>query len=76
MGFVNILNPQLIVIGGGIGEAAPALVERAVEVMAGEALAGRRDVKVVPAVLGNDAGILGAAALAFDEHDAREGLHR
>jgi len=76
VGFVNVLNPKLIVVGGGVGEAAPQLVERATEVMQGEALAGRRDVQVVPAVLGNDAGILGAAALAFDEHDSREGLHR
>jgi glucokinase len=76
VGFVNILNPQLIVVGGGIGESAGFLTERAVEVMQGEALAGRRDVQVVPAVLGNDAGILGAAAMAFDEYDAREGLHR
>jgi glucokinase len=76
VGFVNVLNPRLVVIGGGIGESAPGLVERAVEVMQGEALAGRRDVNVVAAVLGNDAGILGAAALAYDEHDSREGLHR
>ena len=76
VGFVNVLNPRLVVIGGGIGESAPGLVERAVEVMQGEALAGRRDVSVVSAVLGNDAGILGAAALAYDEHDSREGLHR
>ncbi len=76
VGFVNILNPRLICIGGGIGESADFLVERAAEVMQAEALAGRRDVSVVQAVLGNDAGILGAAALAFDEHDAREGLHR
>jgi glucokinase len=76
VGFVNMLNPKLIVIGGGVGEAADMLVQRAEQVMQAEALAGRRDVKVVQAVLGNDAGILGAAALAFDEHDAREGLHR
>lgn len=76
VGFVNMLNPKLIVIGGGIGESADFLVARASEVMQAEALAGRRDVTVVQAVLGNDAGILGAAALAFDEHDAREGLHR
>ena len=76
VGFVNILNPKLIVVGGGVGEASDFLVERAEEVMQAEALAGRRDVKVTQAVLGNDAGILGAAALAFDEHDAREGLHR
>lgn len=76
VGFVNTLNPKIIVVGGGVTEAAPFIVERAVEVMQGEALAGRRDVQVVPAVLGNDAGILGAAALAFDENDSREGLHR
>jgi len=76
VGFVNILNPRLVCIGGGIGESADFLVSRATEVMQSEALAGRRDVSVVQAVLGNDAGILGAAALAFDEHDSREGLHR
>lgn len=76
VGFVNVFNPQMIVIGGGVGESAGFLVERATEVMQGEALAGRRDVRVMTAVLGNDAGILGAAALAFDEHDSREGLHR
>lgn len=76
VGFVNLLNPQMICIGGGVGESAPFLIERAIEVMQGEALAGRRDVSVTEAVLGNDAGLLGAAALAFDEHDSREGLHR
>ncbi|HSK46910.1 MAG TPA: ROK family protein [Coriobacteriia bacterium] len=76
VGFVNVLNPKLIVVGGGVGESAPFVMERAAEVMQSEALAGRRDVKVVHAVLGNDAGILGAASLAFDEHDSREGLHR
>jgi len=76
VGFVNVLNPKLIVVGGGVGESAPFVMERAAEVMQSEALAGRRDVKIVHAVLGNDAGILGAASLAFDEHDAREGLHR
>ena len=76
VGLVNLLNPQLIVVGGGIGESAPWLVERAAEVIGEEALAGRRDVKVIQAELGNDAGVLGAAALAFEEHDSREGLHR
>ena len=75
VGFVNIFNPKLIVVGGGIGESADFLVERAAEVMQKEALAGRRDVSVLQAVLGNDAGILGAAALAFDEYDAHQGVH-
>lgn len=76
VGVVNLLNPRLIAIGGGVGEASPGIGKRASEVIAREALAGRRDVAVVQAELGNDAGILGAAALAFDEHDSREGLHR
>lgn len=76
VGLVNLLNPQLVVIGGGIGESCPLIIERATQAIAAEALAGRRDVKVVPAQLGNDAGVVGAAALAFDEHESREGLHR
>lgn len=76
VGIVNVMNPQLVVVGGGIGEACPLIIERAAQVIADEALAGRRDVKIVPAQLGNDAGVVGAAALAFDEHDSREGLHR
>jgi glucokinase len=76
VGIVNLLNPRLIVVGGGVGESCGFLVERAAEVIDRYALAGRRDVQVVQAELGNDAGALGAAALAFDEHDEREGLHR
>jgi glucokinase len=76
VGIVNLLNPRLIVVGGGVGESCPFLVERAAGVIDRNALAGRRDVRVAQAELGNDAGALGAAALAFDEHDSREGLHR
>jgi len=76
VGIVNLLNPKLIVVGGGIGESCDFLVRRAAEVIDEKALAGRRDLHVVQAELGNEAGVLGAAALAFDEHDSREGLHR
>jgi glucokinase len=76
VGIVNLLNPKLIVVGGGIGESCGFLVERAAAVIDTYALAGRLDVRMVQAELGNDAGALGAAALAFDEYDSREGLHR
>lgn len=76
VGLVNVLNPRLVVIGGAMGESCGFIMDRAEEVMAAEAMAGRRDVTFAQAELGNDAGILGAAALAFDEYDAREGLHR
>ncbi|GAB4287195.1 MAG: ROK family protein [Coriobacteriia bacterium] len=76
VGVVNLLNPKLVVVGGGIGESCGFMIERAASVIEDEALAGRKDVSVVQAELGNDAGMLGAAAMAFDEYDSREGLHR
>jgi glucokinase len=75
VGLVNMLNPQAIVIGGGIGETCPLVSQRAAARVGAEALAGRRDVKVLTAELGNDAGVAGAAALAFEDHDSREGMH-
>jgi glucokinase len=75
VGLVNVLNPQAIVVGGGIGESCPLVSERAAKCVAAEALAGRRDIKVLVAELGNDAGVAGAAALAFEDHDSREGMH-
>lgn len=76
VGVVNLLNPQLIVIGGGVAEGDPIFPDTVQGVISDEALAGRNDVKVVLALLGNDAGVLGSAALAFDEYDSRENLHR
>jgi glucokinase len=75
VGLVNVLNPQAIVVGGGIGESCPLVSEHAAACIAAEALAGRRDVRVLVAELGNDAGVAGAAALAFEDHDSREALH-
>ncbi|HEY3317782.1 MAG TPA: ROK family protein [Coriobacteriia bacterium] len=72
VGVVNLLNPQLIVVGGGLGQKTPLWVDAANGAIQRSALAGRADVLVVPAELGNGAGVVGAAALAFDEYDARE----
>ncbi len=63
---VNVLDPAIIVIGGGLVEAAdlllPAVRARvAALVMAGE---HRPDVPIVPAELGEHAGAIGAALLA------------
>jgi glucokinase len=75
VGLVNVLNPQAIIVGGGVGESCPLVSQRAAARIAAEALAGRRDVRVLIAELGNDAGVAGAAALAFEDHDSREGIH-
>jgi glucokinase len=61
---VNILDPESVVLGGGLGLAA-GLYRQSIEV----ALRGyvwselHRDLKIMSAQLGNDAGIVGAAAL-------------
>ncbi len=72
---VNVFNPEAIVIGGGWGEAADDfLLEPAREVMVREALSpGRELVRVVSAVLGPDAGVVGAAFVAFEALDGAEG---
>lgn len=63
---VAILDPELIVLGGGLSAADELLVEPARAAFAAE-LTGRgyrRAAPIVVAELGNDAGMIGAAALA------------
>jgi glucokinase len=64
---VNVFEPELVVIGGGFGEASELLLGPAREVLARDGLAPARDtVKVVPAQLGGDAGVIGAGMIAFE----------
>lgn len=65
--FVNIFNPEVVVIGGGVMAAGELLLAPARAVMAARALPPSRDeVRIVPARFGVEAGMVGAAALAFD----------
>jgi glucokinase len=68
-GLVNVLDPQVVVVGGGAIAAAGLLLEPAREafVDAVEAPEFRPRVPIVAAELGNDAGAVGAAALALEE---------
>src|SRR3954452_14155560 len=62
---VNIFNPQVVVVGGGVSEAGDLLLGPAREVMARRALAPARDVvRVEAAAFGAEAGMIGAAVLA------------
>ena len=68
---VNIFNPELIVIGGGFGVALDLMLEPALETLKRDALPPGRDlVRVVPATLGEEAGMVGAALIAFEALDA------
>ncbi len=65
--FVNIFNPQVVVIGGGVMAAGDLLLEPARAEVAARALGpAKEEVRIVPAGLGVEAGMIGAAALAFD----------
>ena len=61
---INLLNPEKVIIGGGVAECGELLLEpirRTVKqramVVAGET------VQIVPAQLGNSAGVIGASML-------------
>ncbi|HEY1522498.1 MAG TPA: ROK family protein [Solirubrobacteraceae bacterium] len=65
--FVNIFNPQVVVIGGGVMAAGDLLLEPARAEMSARALGpAQEEVRIVPAALGVEAGMIGAAVLAFD----------
>lgn len=64
----NIFNPEAIVIGGGAAAAGELLIGPAREHLAKFGLSPNKDIaKVLPAGFGAEAGMLGAAALAFVE---------
>jgi glucokinase len=67
---VDVLNPEMIVIGGGVAAAGDLVLKTARETMRkwGQPLAVKQ-VRVVRSRLGTRAGLLGAARLAFDYCD-------
>jgi glucokinase len=62
----NALSPEVIVIGGGAAAAGELLLEPAREQLRQHALGPNRDVPVVAAHFGEEAGMLGAALLAME----------
>jgi glucokinase len=64
---VNVFNPEVIVIGGGLVATGDLLLEPARAIVAERALVPARDqVRIVPARFGDESGMLGAAAMAFE----------
>jgi glucokinase len=62
-----IVNPETIVIGGGVAKAGPLIFDpviRSVRSRTFEVV--NRHLRIVPADLGNDAGIIGNATLAIE----------
>ncbi len=68
IGIVNLLNPQRIVIGGGVSNNFEFLFPTIKEVIRKRAMPTQASmVKIVRGELGNDAGILGAQVLVNEE---------
>ena len=65
--FVNVFEPEVVVVGGGFGVAGELLLGPAREVVAIEGLEPARDaVRIVEAQLGTEAGVIGAGMVAFE----------
>jgi glucokinase len=72
---VNAFNPSRLILGGGVLEGLPELPARLEEgIRRGALKVATGDFKVLPARLGNDAGVVGAASLAFGRF--RSGLNQ
>ncbi|GAH98673.1 unnamed protein product [marine sediment metagenome] len=64
---VNIFNPELILIGGGVAKTGDLLLQPAIKVVKERAFSTPANaVKIKPALLGDDSGILGAVAFVLE----------
>ncbi len=64
---VNVFNPRVVVLGGLFDRIEPYVMASIEEQLHARGLAAAREqVRVVPAALGGDATLLGAAELAFE----------
>jgi glucokinase len=64
--FLHILNPEVVVLGGGVSRAGDFLIEPMRTAIAERVIAPEyvRDLAIVQAELGDDCGLMGALALA------------
>ena len=69
---INIFNPQMVVIGGGVKDAWPLFIGATrVEVMKRAFQVPAERTEIVPSLLGDDAGVVGAAAAALQKIESR-----
>jgi len=71
--FANIFEPEVFVVGGGVIAAGDLLLEPARRELAARALPPMKEIPVLAAELGSDAGMIGAAALARIELERGRG---
>jgi glucokinase len=71
--FANIFQPDAIIVGGGVIAAGDLLLEPARREVRERALKPMNETPILEATLGNDAGMIGAAALARWELERGKG---
>jgi len=70
----NALNPERIIFGGGVIEGVPELIEQIAQGVQKRALPSAVDhLRFLKAELGDNTGVIGAAALAREAADQKEG---
>lgn len=61
---INLLNPEKVIVGGGVAEAGDLLLDPIRKTVKERAMAvAGNSVEIVPAELGNHAGVIGASML-------------
>jgi glucokinase len=65
-GLVNVIDPDIVLVGGGVAESGDAWWRPLRAAFAAELLPALRDVVIEPAALGATAALLGAARLAME----------
>ncbi len=74
-GLVNVLDPHVVVVGGGVSGAGDLWWSALRDAFRLEVLPSLIDVPVLPSSLGNDAALIGAGALAWAAAVERPGAH-
>ena len=64
-GLANVLDPEVVVVSGGLSDAGPSWWEPMERALRAELLPSLADLRVLPAALGNAAALVGAASLVL-----------
>lgn len=72
---VSLFNPSLVVIGGGMSDSGDFFLAAIREVVYGQSIPlATRDLRIVKAELGSNAGVVGAATMVLDQLFSDENL--
>ncbi|MCR4884716.1 MAG: ROK family protein [Clostridiales bacterium] len=68
--YVNLLDPEAVIIGGGVSASLDFLMPGILAALASDVFSPMRNVKILPTALGYEAALMGAIALAtWEEND-------